>query len=57
MKIKAYIICKEHGKQLVMIEKNNHVEFREMLPSQLNSVNRHTANCPKCGVRCLCIHE
>jgi len=57
MKVNAYIICKEHGKQKVVIEKNTHMELRDMFSTQMDSINRHTAKCPKCGVRCLCIEE
>lgn len=57
MKVKAYLICKEHGKQLVIIEKESHLEMRDMMSSQLNEVNRHTAKCPKCGKRCMCYEE
>ena len=57
MKVNAYIICKEHGKQKVVIEKNTHMELRDMFSTQMDSINRHTAKCPNCGVRCLCIEE
>jgi hypothetical protein len=57
VKVQGLIICQEHGKQSVNVDKSEHVEFRSMLQSQVDFESRQTAKCPVCGRRCIFINE